>query len=184
MAGNIMGNNIWEGPLGVVQLEYGGLDLGQTMEDTTVEPDQDIKDILYQQQGTKPADYVRTGIVYLVKCKLGEITTDKIEKVMSGIEVSGSGNAVKIGRELYRSMKTYESKVLKIKRVDSEGSVTTDDDHIIVFYKAISIVTGTIDWGADTQRGLSIEFRCVWDETEGAFGYSGKASSVGLNPAA
>ena len=71
-----------------------------------------------------------------------------------------------------------------MKRVDSEGTVTTDDDHIIVFYKAIPIVTGTIDWGADTQRGLEIEWHCMWDETEEAFGYSGKASSVGLNPAA
>jgi len=178
-----MGNNIWEGPLGVVQLEYNNLDLGQTMEDTTIEPDQDIKDIMYQQQGTKPADYVRTGILYLVRCKLGEISTDKLAQVQSGITVSGGGNAIKIGRELYLSMKENEAYILKIKRVDSEGAITTDDDQIIVFYKAISIVTGTIDYGADTQRGLEIEFRCLWDDTEEAFGYSGKASSVGLNPA-
>lgn len=181
---NLMGNNIWEGPLGVVQLEFNNVDLGKTMEDTTIEPDQDIKDILYQQDGTKAADKVRTGIVFIVRCKIAEITTARYKEVMSGITVSGDGNAVKIGRELYRSMKTYEAKVLKVQRVDSEGSVTTNDDHIIVFYKAIPIVTGTIDWGADTQRGLEIEFHCMWDETEEAFGYSGKASSVGLNPAA
>jgi len=180
---NLMGDNIWEGPLGVVQLEYNNLDLGQTMEDTTIEPDQDIKDILYQQQGTKPADKVRTGIVFIVRCKLAEITTTRLAEVFSGIEVSGGGNSVKIGRELYRSMKDYEAFVLKVQRVDSEGSVTVNDDHIIVFYKAISIVTGTIDWGADTQRGLEVEFHCMWDDTEEAFGYSGKASSVGLNPA-
>jgi hypothetical protein len=179
-----MGNNIWEGPLGVVQLEFDNLDLGKTMEDTTIEPDQDIKDILYQQDGTKAADLVRTGILFIVKCKIGIINTSRLTKVFSGITKSGDGNAVKIGRELYRSMKTYEAKVLKVKRVDSEGEVTTNDDHIIVFYKAIPVVTGTIDWGADTQRGLEIEFRCMWDEDECAFGYSGKASSVGLNPAA
>lgn len=181
---NLMGDNIWEGPLGVVQLEYDNLDLGQTMEDTTLEFDQDIKDILFQQQGTKAADKVRTGIIPIVRCKLGEISTDKLAKVHSGTEVSGSGNSVAIKRELYRSMKDNEAKVLKVKRVDSEGAVTTDDDHILVFYKAISLITGTIDWGADTQRGLAVEFHCMWDETEEAFGYSGKASSVGLNPAA
>jgi hypothetical protein len=181
---NIMGDNIWEGPLGVVQLEFDTLDMGKTMEDTTVERDEDVKDILYQQDGTKPADYVKTGLLYLVKAKFAEISTDKLKKIMDDITLSGDGNSVKLGRELYRSLKEYEAKVLKIKRVDSEGDQTANDDYILVFYQAIPIVTGPIEWGADTQRGVEVEFRCVWDENEGAFGYSGVASSVGLNPAA
>lgn len=181
---NIMGDNIWEGPLGVVQLEFDNLDMGYTMEDTVIERDEDIKDILYQQEGTKPADYAKTGLLYVVRTKIATITTDKMAKIMPDISLSGDGNSVALKRELYRSLKTYEAKVLKIKRVDSEGDVTVDNDYIIVFYKAIPIVTGQFDWGADTQRGLEIEWRCVWDEDEGAFGYSGVASSVGLNPAA
>lgn len=181
---NIWGNNIWEGPLGVVELEFDNLNMGKTMEDTTVERDEDVKDILYQQDGTKPADYAKTGLLYIVRTKIAEISTDKMAKIMPDITISGDGNSVKLGRELYRSLKTYEAKVLKVIRVDSEGDASTDDDFILVFYKAIPIVTGTIDWGADTQRGIEIEWRCLWDETEGAFGYSGKASSVGLNPAA
>ena len=181
---NIWGDNIWEGPLGVVQLEFDGLDMGKTMEDTTIERDEDIKDILYQQNGTKPADYSKTGLLYIVRTKIAEISTDKMAKILPDITVSGSGNSVKFGRELYRSLRDNEAKVLKIIRVDSEGDLSTNDDYIIVWYKAIPIVTGTIEWGADTQRGIEIEWRCVWDETEGAFGYSGKASSVGLNPAA
>lgn len=181
---NIMGNNVWEGPLGVTQLEFDNLDMGKTMEDTEVERDEDIKDIFYQQEGTKPSDYVRTGLIYLVRTKLAEISTDKLLKVMPDITLSGDGNSIGLGRELYRSMKTYEAKVLKIKRVDSEAAITSNDDYIITFYKAIPIVTSPIVWGADTQRGVSIEWRCLWDETEGAYGYSGEASSVGLNPAA
>jgi hypothetical protein len=179
-----MGDNIWEGPLGVTQIEFDDLDMGKTMEDTTIERDEDIKDIMYQQEGTKPADYVRTGLLWLVKTKIAEISTDKLAKIMPDLTVSGGGNAVKLGRELYRSMKTYEAKTLKIKRVDSEGDVTTNNDYILVFYKAIPIVTSTIDWGADTQRGVSIEWRCLWDEDESAYGYSGEPSSLGLNAAA
>lgn len=179
---NIFGDDIWEGPLGVVQLEFGGLDMGKTMEDTTIERDEDIFDIMYQQDGTKPADYSKTGLLYVVKTKHAVITTDKMKKVMDDITVSGSGHSVKLGRELYRSLRDTEAKVLKVKRVDSEGTPTTDDNYILVMYKAIPIVTSPIDWGADTQRGIAIEYRCVWDDTENAFGYSGKASSVGLNP--
>ncbi len=183
MAANVWGDNIWEGPLGVVQIEFNNLDMGKTMEDTTLERDEDIKDILYSQDGTKPADYAKTGLLYLVKTKIAEISTDKLLRVMPDISLSADGNSVKLGRELYRSLLENEAKVLKIQRVDSEGDVLTDDEYILVFYKAIPIITGAIDWGADTQRGLEIEWRCVWDETEGAFGYSGTASSVGLNPA-
>ena len=180
---NMMGDNAWEGPLGVVQLEYDDVDLGKTMDVTSIERDEDIQDILYQQDGTKPADYVRTGLLYLVRTKFAEITTEMLKKIMDDLTISGSGNSVKFGRELYRSLFEYEAKTLKLKRVDSEGDQTSDDNYIIVFYKAIPIVTSPIEWGADVQRGVEVEFRCVWYETEGAFGYSGYASSVGLNPA-
>ena len=58
---NILGNNFIEGPLGVVQLEFNGVDIGKTFEDTEIEFIQDVTDILYAQDGTQPADKVRTG---------------------------------------------------------------------------------------------------------------------------
>ena len=54
-------SKLWEGPLGVIQMGFKGYDLGKTGADTTLTPDQDIKDIMYQQDGTKAADHVRTG---------------------------------------------------------------------------------------------------------------------------
>jgi hypothetical protein len=180
---NVFGNNIWEGPLGVVQFEFDGLDLGKTMDGATIERDEDVFDIMYDQDGTKPADYAKTGLLYVVKGKLAEITTDKMAKIMPDISISDDGNSVKLGRELYRSLRVSEAKVLKVKRVDSEGNVSADNKYIMTFYLAIPIVTAPIDYGPDTQRGIEVEFRCVWDYTENAFGYSGTASSVGLNPA-
>jgi hypothetical protein len=177
---NIIGNNFWEGSLSVVQLLYNSIDLGKTTEDTTLEYIEDIKDILYQQDGTQPADKIRTGAAYQVTATFGEIDTELVTTLIYGTTASGDGNSVKLSRELYRSGKTSESKELILKKVDSEGSVSTDPRQWATFYLAMPQITGNFVYGADTQRGLEVTFYCFYDSTNGAFGYSGYASSLGL----
>lgn len=178
---NILGNNFIEGPLGVVQLEFNGVDIGKTFEDTEIEFIQDVTDILYAQDGTQPADKVRTGAAWQITCQMAEQTLERLVEVMKG--VTRAGNSAKLGRELYLSGKDNEAKVLKIKRVDSEGNVSTDDHFIMVFYKGWPQVTSPVSYGPSTQRTLELTFYCFWDETNNAFGYFGNASSVGLTPA-
>lgn len=180
MANNPMGANFWEGVLGVVNVEFNGVDLGKTTADTEIQPDQDIKDIIFQQDGTKPADKVRTGIMFMVNCTFGEISTALIEKVMTGCVASSNGKSLKIGRALYQSMKTNESHQLVLKRVDSDGDSSTDPLYRVKFYKASAQITGNFQFGADTQRNLAVTFNVFWDETNDAFGYSGYASCFNL----
>ena len=177
---NIIGNNIWEGSLSVVQAIYNGVDLGKTTQDTNIEYIEDIKDILFHQDGTQPADKVRTGAAWQVTLTFGEIDTTLVTTLLYGTTLSGTGESVKLSRELYRSGKTSESKVLILKKVDSEGIVSTDPKQWVTFYLAMPQVTGSFMHGADTQREIEITFYCFYDSSNLAFGYSGHASSLGL----
>jgi hypothetical protein len=176
-----IGNNIWEGVLGVVDITFNGIALGKTTADTELVPDQDIKDIIFQQNGTKYADKVPTGIAWTLTCTFGQIDTELLALMNEGFEASGSGNSLMLGKSIYFSW-AESSKVLLVTRVDSEGSASADPLHRAKFYKAYPEITGNIQWGADTQRNLAITFHLFYDETESAFGYSGYATSLALTP--
>lgn len=178
---NLDGNNFWEGALGVVQLIFNSVDLGKTGDSTTVEYIEDITDIFYQQDGTQPADKYRTGAAWQVTASFAEIDTELITTLFAGTSVSSTDKSVKLSRELYRSMYDNEAKELIVKRVDSEGAVSTDPFYWLTYYRAVPLVTGgTFEYGADTQRMIEITFYCFYDTANSAFGYSGYASSLGL----
>ena len=180
-------SKLLEGPLGVVQLGFNGYDLGQTTADAVLTPDQDIKDINYQQEGTKPADHVRTGIEYMVAVTFGEINTGLLELLMAGVSTrntDANADSGVIGRSVYQSMLETEAGILKIAAVDENGVASEDADDIMYLYLAIPVVTADlIVWGADTQRGLPMQFRCKYRKLssaesptaghKGAFGYWG-----------
>lgn len=176
-------------PLGVVKIGYDGYDLGKTTADCELTPDQDIKDIIYQQDGTKPADNVRTGLEYLLTVTLGEIKTGLLIKMMSGITTQNtllSDDDGTIDRNIYQSMRDNEAKGLKVASVNANGVASTNDQDILNFYEAIPIIDGAlINWGADSQRMLAVQFRIKWHEfatgesatKSGAFGYWGDPTS-------
>lgn len=174
-----IGNNIIEGVLGVVDLDFDGEYMGRTTADTEVVPEEDNKDIMFQQGGTKPDDKIPTGINYLINSTFGEITNARLEKLQRGITLSGSGQSAKLGREIYISRKE-NAKQLVVTRVDSEGDKSTDPYHKMTFWKASPEVTAGIPWGADTQRGVQVTFYIFFDDTNEGFGYYGYASSLGL----
>jgi hypothetical protein len=176
-----IGNNAWEGVLGVVDIYYNGIYQGRTTADTEMAVTEDVKDIIFQQTGTQYDDKVPTGASHSIVCTFGQITTSRIEQWHPGFEASSSGNSLKMGRNIYVSWKD-NAKVLELIRVDSEGTASTDPRHKITFYKAHPGITGNFQWGADTQRNLNVTFFIFYDDSESAFGYSGFATSVGLTP--
>ncbi len=180
------GSKLFSGPLGIVQIAFEGYDLGKTTADTTLVPDQDIKDIMYQQDGSKPADHVRTGQEYVLNATFGEIKTGLLKLLMAGItsvEDSGEDSAI-LEREMFGSMRTDEAGPLKVASVDENGLPSSDLEDILNFYEVIPIIAADlINWGADTQRNLPVEFRIKWYEFPaapgsllGAFGYVGDPS--------
>ncbi len=173
------------GPLGVVKVGFNGFDMGKTVSDATLEVMQNIKDITYQQDGTMPADKVRTGIIYQLKVSFGEISTGLLNQIMNGVEMItndvNSDGAV-ITRSMYSSQRENESAPLRIAKVDSNGSESDLDQDVMNFYTAICNIEGAmINWGADTQREVAATFDIYWDEFatgesttyDGAFGYYG-----------
>lgn len=172
-------------PLKVVRIAYNGYDLGKTTAESMLEPDQDIFDVTYQQDGTKSADNVRTGIEYMFNTTFGEIKTGLLIQMMKGITSENTNPAADsgtIGRALYESMRENESGVLKIAAVDSNGAALDTADNIMYFYEAIPVINGAlVNWGADTQRNMPVQFRIKFHEFAsgesstkfGAFGYWG-----------
>lgn len=179
MANDPIGNNFIEGPLGVVSLTYDSVNLGKTIDEATIEFIEDIKDIFYAQDGTQPADKIPTGQAYQMSCKLGQQTWARLEKLIRGLTVVG--NNAKLGVDLYRSGRDNFSKVLEIKRVDSDGVASTNALYRLYFYKAMPIINGSIaNFGPDSQREMEVTFYMFKDTVKNCFGFAGYASSLGL----
>ncbi len=188
-------SKLFEGPLGVVQIGFKGFDLGKTMADSNLSPDQDVKDIIYQQDGTKAADHVRTGIEYILFATFGKISTGLITALMSGVTTENAiptEDSGTIGRSIYQSMLDTEAGVLKIVAVDENGVPSDEIEDRIFCYKVIPIIDSElVNWGADTQRNFPVQFRIkfyVFADGEsttkvGAFGYWGDPTVEDVPPA-
>jgi len=181
MANAPMGSDFIQGVLGVVRLTFDGTELGKTVDEANIEFIEDIKDIMFAQDGTQPSDKVPTGQAYQVTCKLGQQTWARLDKLMRGVTIAGDGS-VALGADLYRSGKDTFSKVLVITRVDSDGDAWTDPMYRLTFYKAFPTVTGPIaNFGPDTQRTVDVQFYMFRDSThDNAFGFMGYSTSLGL----
>jgi len=181
-------SKLFSGPLGVVRIGFDGYDLGKTTADAALTPDQDIKDIMYQQEGTKPADHVRTGMEYLLDVTFGEIKTGLLALLMAGISagIDPADDDGVFDRDIFRSMLDNEAKTLRVAACDENGLALADTENILNFYHAIPIIPGElINWGVDTQRNLPVQFRLKYHKftiaeldpltrtSGGAFGYWG-----------
>lgn len=187
-------SKLFTGPLGVVKIGFRGYDLGKTTADTNIQPDQDIKDIIYQQDGTKAADHVRTGIDYILNVTFGEIKTGLLVEMQKGITTqnsSTSSDSGTISRSVYQSMRDGEAGALRIVSVDEFGIPSTSLEDIMAFYEAIAIIPGDlVNWGADTQRNLAMQFRLKFHiyptagvySVDGAFGYWGDPTTENVLP--
>ncbi|MEJ2248042.1 MAG: hypothetical protein P8Y70_00095 [Candidatus Lokiarchaeota archaeon] len=181
-AGN---SKLFLGPMGMVQIGFKGYDCGKTTTETNLVPDQDIKDIMYQQDGSKAADHVRTGQDLLLNCTFGEIKTGLLELMMAGITSTNTNpndDSGVIGRSLYQSMRDNEAGGLKIASILPDGTPSEELEDMYNFYEAIPVVNGDlVNWGADTQRNFPIQFRIKYHKFSsgessthnGAFGYWG-----------
>ena len=177
-----IGNNIWEGPIGVVRIIYDSVDYGKTTADTELIKNEDVKDITYQQDGTQYYDKVPTGISYQLQVTFGEIDTALLAKMHDSITLSGgAGNSLKVGKKLYHSW-LEQAKLLEFVHIDEDGDASSDPLHKAKAPKAYPEITSNIIWGADTQRSVQITFHIFFDSTEKLFLYSGYATSLGITP--
>jgi len=180
MANPPIGNNFIDGPLGVVKLEFDNVDYGKTLDNTELETIEDIKDIFHAQDGTQPWDKIPTGMAKQITCQFSELDNPLIGAMIRGVSVSGGGNSLKFGRDIYRSGRDNFAKRLKVSRVDSDGVASTNVRFVANYYKAMPTINGPITFGPDEQKILSIIFYIFYDTVNGAFGYTGYPTSNGL----
>lgn len=188
MLGGVIGSGsskLVAGPLGVVKIGFKGYDLGKTTAETALKVDQDIKDIMYQQDGTKPSDKVRTGAVVVISGTLGEVKTKTIALLMAGItagHASAADDFGVIGRSVYQSMRENEAGPVKVAACSADGLPSDLPEDIFSFYEGFINITGNIaNWGADVQRALAFEITIPFHAfaagesltKNGAFGYWG-----------
>ena len=166
--------------MGVIDLVFDGVYLGYTMEEADLEFIEDVKDIFFAQLGTQPSDKVPTGQAWQVSAKIGQTTLARLQKLVRGITVNG--HSAKLGPDLYRSGYENFAKRLVCRRCDSDGVASNDPTQRSTFYKAFPMVSGSVGgpMGPDTQRGTEVNFYCFNDRGRKAFGFIGRASSVGL----
>lgn len=180
MANPPIGNEFHEGSLGVCRVTFDGVDYGKTMDEIDIEFIEDLKDIMFAQDGTQPQDKIPTGQAYQVTVRFAELDAALVAKMYRGCTLSAGGKSVQHGRDIYRSGLANFAKVLLLKRVDSDGAASADNFFRAYFYKAMPIINGPEQFGPDTQRILEVQFYCFFDDTAKTFFYTGYASSLGL----
>lgn len=176
-----IGNNIWEGSLKVCRLTWKGVDLGKTIGNVEIIKNEDVKDITYQQDGTQYHDKVPTGISWQIQAPLGEISIALLESLHDSMTASGAGTSMKIGKKLFHSWREQADE-LTLTAIDEDGDASTDALQKIICPSAYPEITSNIIYGADEQRGITVIFHVLFDETKKVFMYSGYASSLSIAP--
>lgn len=179
-----------QGPLGNVLINFDGDDLGKTTEDTQLTKIEDVKDIIYSQDGTQPADHVSTGMLMQLSATFAEIRTTLLEKIVysfsSQATAPSTDDSGTFGRYIYQSLRDNKQGKLIVTATNENGAKRTNDDDILNFYEVVPLIDeNLINWGADTQRNLPARFMIYFSEfgvsqvsggPSGAFGYYGSAS--------
>jgi hypothetical protein len=171
-----MGAEFWRGDLKVLLLKFNNIDLGKTLDDTTLEAITDVKDIMYAQDGTQPADKVYTGMAWKLTCKIAETSNIKLALLKPGTTAKGLSS--KVGRDLYRSGLANFAKRLEAAAIDSEGVASTDVHQRFIAPLAFPSIKGSIDFGPSKQRYMEVEFYFFFDHARGVHMWTGNFSSV------
>lgn len=177
--GNLLGDNLLGGSLGVVNVTYDSVSLGITLGNTILRKVKNQKEIMAAQNGTAPYDLVDTGEWWEVEFDIASFAYTILEKIIAGVTISGAGTAIKFGDGTYISL--YDNaKTLLLKRVESDGTITTDDNYIFTAPKAAIKEIGEFPFGPDEQKAYHVKMHIFFDRTNLYHGYIGAASSLGL----
>lgn len=191
------GTGLLLGPLGQCKIGFNGYDLGKTTDETALSKEEDRLDVMYQQNGSKPADHVSTGTNYLLTATFGEINTQLLEKIIYSFQTQASEDGTgsdsgTFGVKQFCSLRDSEAHALRVAPLDCDGDELTDLEDVLNFYEVLPLVDeNIINWSVDTQRNIPVTFYIYLKEfgddqvvggPSAAFGYYGDPS-VELVPA-
>lgn len=183
-------SGLFAGPLGMVQVAFKGYDLGKTTGETVLKEERDIKDIVYAQDGTRPADKVCTGSALLLDLTLAEIKPELVALLKAGAVAGKNGTGkdyFTFGRSMYQSMRENEAGPLKVAACKANGLPSEEAEDTFSFYEAIPVISDNLlNWGPDSQRALKVQFLILFHKfaagesatKDGDYGYGGLASDA------
>jgi hypothetical protein len=193
-------SNIFKNPISTVWVKYNGYLLGCTLGGVTDTPDVDIQEIMCDQKGTKPQDWVYSGLLHVIATVFSEVNEELLSILVPGIEnIIGQPDAeMLLASRLYESLRAQKGAPLQlIRSVNNEPS--TDPDDIFTFYEVVPVITGELlKFTPDAQQTFPVSFNVVDKKladvgngsiTEvvingstytNAFGYLGTAANVGV----
>jgi hypothetical protein len=160
--------------LAVVDLIFNKVDLGETNGGTTWTIEIDEKEIMKDQEGTKPADLLRTGLSHMITTSLAEGTVERLALIDRNMKASGAGKSLNFSAELFTSSRE-NAKTLVLRDIN-DNSIGGK----IKFYLACPKLTGEIAYGPDQQKIYGVEFYCFRNKTYDSFGYYGDPDSLGI----
>lgn len=170
-----LGNDFWDGPVGVVGLKWNGVNLGKTNADTTISTILAFTEVMHNDDGTEFYDKVFSGKRKELACTLSEITSERLALLMDSFEKS-AGGSTKEGRKLFHSMRDQAAE-LEIYLLDEDSEATTDPLFICKAPLAYPEQTSEFTRGPGVQTSVSFTFHLFYDPTQKCFIYTGAISS-------
>lgn len=166
--------NIYHNPsIGTLYTSTSSLFLGGT-QGLSISQSIEKADLTYDQYGTSPANKQVTGQTLTISASLVQLTLDRINAILQGIEHYKNTAGATIGFSWESVLGQRDTSIevpLKIILIDTDlgGIETTDADKIIYIPNAAPMVDTELSFDAATQRVMSLEWngyrRSKWKST-------------------
>lgn len=151
--------------IGAAKLTFGGVSLGHTLDEITVEFGREFQDLNVSQYGTTPIDKALTGQSLTIKVKLAEPNVSQLNVALpEGSHASATNERLGIGTDAgYLLRADAKQLVLHPYRL-----ADSDDTENITIYKAVSSDPVATGYSVDGQRVYEVTFTALVDETYGS----------------
>src|SRR3989304_10451775 len=161
--------------IGVSNIVFNSVNLGNTKEGVNFVYEPDFADVTADKYGSSPIDMVLTGESLEIEVSLAEPSVRNLNRAIGASDLStgSQGDRVNLGRSAGYSLRTNKAAILVLHPVAHAAAVTNED---VVIYKAVPISAVEMNFEVDNQRIFKVTFKALIDETYGdgrRFGHMG-----------
>lgn len=159
--------------IGSRQVTYGGTDLGQTGEDTTITIEKTLVPITGDETGSTPVDRAIEGMAVKATVTFKEFSKGSLQNLLANIlaeNTTATADRIDVHDET-NTMQSVASATLVLRPRNAAADGTTAADEEFIIWKATSTVVGDINFDNQAQVGTTVEFEGLIDATNGLFTY-------------
>lgn len=158
---------------------FGGVNLGQTGEDTSIKVDKTLVEITGDATGDTPVDKAIQGMnvtatVTFKQWSKADIT-DLISKVFAE-NTNASADRIDVGHET-NTMLSLGAATLVLRPRNAAADGTTAAAEEFILWKAVATDVGEVAYNNQEQVGVTVTFMGLIDSTNGLFTFGDSAAS-------